>query len=83
MKFVNLTLEEIDAYLLTQKGITINIFDALYEINTKLNNIPELKWAVVGSMATVIQGVNIIPEDIDIWISRSIDVEKVMNCFIL
>lgn len=59
----------------------MNIFEALYVINEKLSNIPELKWAVVGSMATAIQGCDIIPGDIDIWISRNLDVEKTVNCF--
>lgn len=59
----------------------MNIFDALHLINEKLNKIPKLKWAVVGSMATAIQGCNIIPGDIDIWISRKIDVEKAVNYF--
>lgn len=37
----------------------MNIFETLKVIYEKLSNIPELDWAVVGSMATAIQGCNI------------------------
>jgi hypothetical protein len=60
----------------------MNIVESLILIGDKLKkDLPDLKWAVVGSMATAIQGCNIIPGDIDIWIERDIDVEKLVNCF--
>jgi len=53
----------------------------LLGINDKLKDLPDLKWALVGSMASVIQGCDIVPGDIDIWVAREADVEQVVNCF--